>query len=245
MPRAEVAKCSQRDGCQNCRHNLEARPNPPIYRYFKKKIKKKKKREREMESCERRGNYRISKKLAYRAIKKNGELREREKERNWERETVAVKVKPNKPSPIIIIFSLPFSPSDAFSDRYFSAAGAVGPLLPGDSPLVMKNTNHKPKNNGFIPNSLRFISSCIKTASTGVRSAGASVAASISGDPDERKDQVIILFLFCWFCIVPLDFDDLLDWVGLCLVVDSTKEMIVFVLLLLLLLFWDIDCFGI
>ena len=35
-----------------------------------------------MESCERRGNYRISKKLAYRAIKKNGELREREKERN-------------------------------------------------------------------------------------------------------------------------------------------------------------------
>ncbi|KAL6324321.1 hypothetical protein AAG906_012567 [Vitis piasezkii] len=55
----------------------------------------------------------------------------------------------------------------------------------------MKNTNHKPKNNGFIPNSLRFISSCIKTASTGVRSAGASVAASISGDPDERKDQVL------------------------------------------------------
>ncbi|CAL5400628.1 unnamed protein product [Camellia sinensis] len=46
--------------------------------------------------------------------------------------------------------------------------------------------------NGFIPHSLRFISSCIKTVSSNVRSAGASVAGSISGDSDEQhKDQVL------------------------------------------------------
>ncbi|XP_047315836.1 autophagy-related protein 18h-like isoform X2 [Impatiens glandulifera] len=46
--------------------------------------------------------------------------------------------------------------------------------------------------NGFIPNSLRFISSCVKTVSSNVRSAGASVAGSISGDSDDRrKDQVL------------------------------------------------------
>lgn len=58
------------------------------------------------------------------------------------------------------------------------------------------NNNHRHKNiptNGFLPHSLKFISSCIKTASSGVRSAGASVAASISsGDSHERKDQVLI-----------------------------------------------------
>ncbi|KAL6989611.1 hypothetical protein U1Q18_015362 [Sarracenia purpurea var. burkii] len=46
--------------------------------------------------------------------------------------------------------------------------------------------------NGFIPHSFRFISSCIKTVSSNVRSAGASVAGSISGDTYEhRKDQVL------------------------------------------------------
>lgn len=56
------------------------------------------------------------------------------------------------------------------------------------------SNHHRQKNgttNGFLPHSLKFISSCIKTASSGVRSAGASVAASISsGDSHERKDQV-------------------------------------------------------
>ncbi|KAF5746981.1 hypothetical protein HS088_TW06G01158 [Tripterygium wilfordii] len=52
------------------------------------------------------------------------------------------------------------------------------------------NNNHK-NSNGFIPNSLKFISSCIKTASYGVRSAGATVAASISGDNQDLKDQVL------------------------------------------------------
>ncbi|XP_019421305.1 PREDICTED: autophagy-related protein 18h-like isoform X1 [Lupinus angustifolius] len=47
------------------------------------------------------------------------------------------------------------------------------------------------KSNGLVPSSLRFISYCIKTASSGVRSAGASVAASISGDGNEHKDQVL------------------------------------------------------
>ncbi|OWM62969.1 autophagy-related protein 18h isoform X2 [Punica granatum] len=60
------------------------------------------------------------------------------------------------------------------------------------------NHHHHHKNgstNGFLPNSLKFISSCIKTASSGVRSAGASVAASISsGDSHEHKDQVL------WAC---------------------------------------------
>ncbi|KAL5768414.1 hypothetical protein ACOSP7_014966 [Xanthoceras sorbifolium] len=61
----------------------------------------------------------------------------------------------------------------------------------------MKSNNNSDINknnssNGFLPNSLKFISSCIKTASSGVRSAGASVAASISGDTHEQnKDQVL------------------------------------------------------
>ncbi|XP_076890513.1 autophagy-related protein 18g-like [Bidens hawaiensis] len=53
----------------------------------------------------------------------------------------------------------------------------------------------KAKNNGLLPNSLKIISSCIKTvgtnASTVVRSAGASVAASIAAAADDHRDQVI------------------------------------------------------
>ncbi|KAL5566171.1 hypothetical protein UlMin_029335 [Ulmus minor] len=57
----------------------------------------------------------------------------------------------------------------------------------------MKNNHNKANHNsnGFFPNSFRFISSCIKTASSGVRSASASVAASISGDHHDQKDQVL------------------------------------------------------
>ena len=54
----------------------------------------------------------------------------------------------------------------------------------------------KGKTGKLLPNSLRIISSCIKTvstnASTAVRSAGASVAASISNPGDDRKEQVDI-----------------------------------------------------
>ncbi|KAK9293064.1 hypothetical protein L1049_021048 [Liquidambar formosana] len=53
------------------------------------------------------------------------------------------------------------------------------------------SNNNKAKNNGFLPNSFKFISSCIKTVSTNVRSAGASVASSISGDAEALKDQVL------------------------------------------------------
>ncbi|XP_073283825.1 autophagy-related protein 18g-like isoform X1 [Primulina huaijiensis] len=53
----------------------------------------------------------------------------------------------------------------------------------------------KGKNSKLLPYSLRIISSCIKTvstnASTAVRSAGASVAASISSSGDDRKEQVL------------------------------------------------------
>ncbi|XP_057960858.1 autophagy-related protein 18h isoform X2 [Malania oleifera] len=59
--------------------------------------------------------------------------------------------------------------------------------------------NHKTKTNGFIPNSFKFISSCIKTVSTNVRSASASVAGSISGDSEHRKDQVL------WACFDRLE----------------------------------------
>ncbi|XP_052186237.1 autophagy-related protein 18g isoform X2 [Diospyros lotus] len=52
----------------------------------------------------------------------------------------------------------------------------------------------KCKNSSLLPNSLKIISSCLKTvstnASTVVRSAGASVAASISASSDDRRDQV-------------------------------------------------------
>ncbi|KAK6239265.1 hypothetical protein QUC31_004734 [Theobroma cacao] len=55
----------------------------------------------------------------------------------------------------------------------------------------------KGRNNGLLPNSLRIISSCLKTVSTNasnvastVRSAGASVAASISNSSEDHKDQV-------------------------------------------------------
>ncbi|KAI3678973.1 hypothetical protein L6452_38277 [Arctium lappa] len=51
------------------------------------------------------------------------------------------------------------------------------------------------KNAGLLPNSLKIISSCIKTvstnASTVVRSAGASVAASIAASGDDQRDQVL------------------------------------------------------
>lgn len=50
------------------------------------------------------------------------------------------------------------------------------------------------KTNGFSRNSFKFISSCIKTVSSGVRSASASVAASISSDSNGIKDQVL------WAC---------------------------------------------
>lgn len=54
----------------------------------------------------------------------------------------------------------------------------------------------KGKTGKLLPNSLRIISSCIRTvstnASTAVRSAGASVAASISSPGDDRKEQVCI-----------------------------------------------------
>ncbi|KAI4301849.1 hypothetical protein L6164_035089 [Bauhinia variegata] len=55
------------------------------------------------------------------------------------------------------------------------------------------------KTNGFLPSSFKFISSCIKTASSGVRSARASVAASISGDVHDHKDQVL------WACFDRLE----------------------------------------
>lgn len=67
-----------------------------------------------------------------------------------------------------------------------------------ESPIIMrksqesKSKHNNNNTNGFIPNSLRLISSCIKTVSSNVRSAGASVAASVSPDPDDhRKDQVL------------------------------------------------------
>ncbi|RDY06603.1 Autophagy-related protein 18h, partial [Mucuna pruriens] len=59
--------------------------------------------------------------------------------------------------------------------------------------------NGRNKSNGFVPSSFKFISSCIKTASSGVRSAGASVAASISGDGHDGKDQVA----FCVSATLP------------------------------------------
>ncbi|GAB4829756.1 hypothetical protein Ancab_019411 [Ancistrocladus abbreviatus] len=55
----------------------------------------------------------------------------------------------------------------------------------------------KPKNNRLLPSSLRIISSCLKTVSSNattvastVRSAGASVAASITAASDDHRDQV-------------------------------------------------------
>lgn len=64
----------------------------------------------------------------------------------------------------------------------------------------MKKGKGSKNSGGLLPNSFKIISSCIKTvstnASTVVRSAGASVAASISASPDDRKDQVFfVVFL--------------------------------------------------
>ncbi|RWR76612.1 autophagy-related protein 18h-like protein isoform X1 [Cinnamomum micranthum f. kanehirae] len=51
------------------------------------------------------------------------------------------------------------------------------------------------RSNGFLPNSIRIISSCLKTVSTNagtaVRSAGASVAASIAAVEEDQRDQVL------------------------------------------------------
>ncbi|KAK8492707.1 hypothetical protein V6N13_034815 [Hibiscus sabdariffa] len=57
---------------------------------------------------------------------------------------------------------------------------------------IVNNKNSSDIHNRFLPISLKFIYSCIKTTSSGVRSASASVAASISGDSHEhQKDQVL------------------------------------------------------
>ncbi|CAJ2628632.1 unnamed protein product [Trifolium pratense] len=55
---------------------------------------------------------------------------------------------------------------------------------------MKKQGKNSSKSNGFVPSSFNFISSCIKTASSGVRTAGASVASSISGDGHDHKDQM-------------------------------------------------------
>ncbi|XP_047340452.1 autophagy-related protein 18h-like isoform X2 [Impatiens glandulifera] len=54
------------------------------------------------------------------------------------------------------------------------------------------STGKSAAGNGFIPNSLRFISSCVKTVSSNVRSAGVSVAGSISGDSDDRRKEQVL-----------------------------------------------------
>lgn len=69
----------------------------------------------------------------------------------------------------------------------------------------------KGKTSKLLPNSLRIISSCIRNvstnASTAVRSAGASVAASISSSGDDRKEQVDFLNLrFEVYCLSPVKF---------------------------------------
>ncbi|KAM0992157.1 hypothetical protein ACFX13_010618 [Malus domestica] len=64
----------------------------------------------------------------------------------------------------------------------------------GGTKVVQSNHHQHANNNGFLPNSLKFISSCIKTASSGVRSGAASVAASISVDSHDCRDQVL------WAC---------------------------------------------
>lgn len=64
------------------------------------------------------------------------------------------------------------------------------------------NNNDKHDNgNGLIPNSFRFVSSYLKTVSTSVRSAGATVSGSVSGDSSDelRKDQVL------WSCFDRLE----------------------------------------
>ncbi|XP_068341645.1 autophagy-related protein 18h-like [Pyrus communis] len=64
----------------------------------------------------------------------------------------------------------------------------------GGTKVVQSNQHQHANNNGFLPNSFKFISSCIKTASSGVRSGAASVAASISVDSHDCRDQVL------WAC---------------------------------------------
>ncbi|KAM7512017.1 hypothetical protein LguiB_010892 [Lonicera macranthoides] len=53
----------------------------------------------------------------------------------------------------------------------------------------------------LYPGSFRFIFSCIKIVSSNVRSAGATIADSISGESDEHhKDQVGFDFkIICYF----------------------------------------------
>lgn len=59
--------------------------------------------------------------------------------------------------------------------------------------------------NGLLPSSFRIISSCLKTVSSNagsvastVRSAGASVAASIAAPPEDEKDQVVVDLNLIW-----------------------------------------------
>uniref|UniRef100_A0A7N0UT80 Autophagy-related protein 18h n=1 Tax=Kalanchoe fedtschenkoi TaxID=63787 RepID=A0A7N0UT80_KALFE len=56
-----------------------------------------------------------------------------------------------------------------------------------DNNSSISSTHH----HRVIPKSWKYISSCLKTASANVRSAGASVAASLSTDSDALRDQVL------------------------------------------------------
>lgn len=71
--------------------------------------------------------------------------------------------------------------------------------------MKQQQTKGNNKANGFTRNSFKFISSCIKTVSSGVRSASASVAASISSDSQDLKDQVLWA-CFDWLELGPSSF---------------------------------------
>ncbi|GAB4855496.1 hypothetical protein Ancab_024114 [Ancistrocladus abbreviatus] len=63
----------------------------------------------------------------------------------------------------------------------------------------MKQRQTRSKTNGFLPSSIKIISSCIKTVSSGVRSASATVAATVSSNSEDHRDQVL------WACFDRLE----------------------------------------
>lgn len=77
------------------------------------------------------------------------------------------------------------------------------------------------RGNGLLPNSIRIISSCLRTVSTNagtvVRSAGATVAASITAAVDDQKDQVglnsyLLMGFGIWVSILLVRFFFFFEW---------------------------------
>ncbi|KAG0483440.1 hypothetical protein HPP92_011524 [Vanilla planifolia] len=132
-------------------------------------------------------------------LDRNTEATAREKERKWEEVELGSKIGCYLPSSAATLFAGGRGGQELVAVASLETAGGAGwaaAEVAVDACLGRMRRNKG--RNGLLPSSLRIISSCLKTVSTNatnvattVRSAGASVAASISVPHEDEKDQVL------------------------------------------------------